>query len=159
MKPYIVVEDVYLSPVMKSFFALCLVRLNMIIFAYMFHNWFAMLSLLWIFHSMLIKSYFSFARKVSFFFYMPLILCLCGFYYLTNINGLIDKDSFEYDLRKYGIQEFPHQVTQVFFIHFLVFSFFLWIKYSEDITEENDFLEENGAILYQKLSRPSASSL
>mmetsp|Transcript_16781 Transcript_16781/g.25854 ORF Transcript_16781/g.25854 Transcript_16781/m.25854 type:complete len:398 (+) Transcript_16781:2142-3335(+) len=156
--------NIKLSTLAIPFLLLWLVRINVCVFAYMYHDWEALIPLMWIGHSFLTFSVFQF-RKPSFMIYMPLIFGLVLFLFLININYVFteifnkDHGTVEHEKTVYGLIEYQYQILEVLFSHFMVYTFVLWLKSGESLTVEQDDFDQQALSFMKTLSRPESSSL
>ena len=79
---------------MESLIPFCLLwvcRINQIVYVYLYHDWLALIVLIWVQHSMLTDSLSSF-RVVTLKLYMPVFILIFLLAYITSANGLLSDD-------------------------------------------------------------------
>ena len=120
-------------------------RLLGLIFAYMYHDWLSVVIILWVAHSCMVIKNRTFSL-ITYYFYLPLMIIICMFYYITNIDKVVPESVYEIDRvwAKYAIFQFEHPLFEVLLMQALILSIFFWIKMSENMPDVDDNLEKYG---------------
>lgn len=102
----------------------------------MYHDWFAILNLLFVSHSFLYVSIKRFKKAVMFF-HLPMVIAVSTFYILINANGnyhwikTVDKST-------YGIFIMPNPSLEISYLLFNQFVWFAWLKSLDWLQNSND---------------------
>lgn len=125
-------EETSLRESLIPFSLLWVCRINQIVYIYLYHDWLALIVLIWVQHSMLTDSLSSF-RVVTLKLYMPVFILVFLLAYITSANGLLTDDQIE-GKQRYGVIKFSYPAMEVLFVQFNHLCLFAWVKSCENIT-------------------------